>query len=294
MERERLDRERIEREKQQRMERERLEREKMERGRKERERLEQELKDKENRLLGKNRLKLFENDGERSPFSRDKGAYGNKAYLPQYPYTPGPDILSRNKPEVYGQAPITPNPERNQLGLFRRDDLKRNEVKPVLYAAPVKEIINEAKRDVSPLRFVPARKVPENDSGSGINNSNQKAEKNLNENNENALNVLRVEESRSDKSERKVTPTPKDGPILSRNKPESSGFKAIAQKEAREMQKKKEQQQGKESARGDSSRGNESERSEKGEKARVNDMRSKLDEERKKMREDIMMKKVRF
>ena len=315
-----IDREKQERERHEknRIERERSDREKIERGRKERERLEQELREKENKLLARNKLKLLENDQERSPLLRNN-KYGNKPYLGHAPYTPGADILTRNKPEI-SNYPYTPNIDKNRnnnmFNLFQRNDIKRNEVKPIHYAAQVKDIITEVnvRRDISPLKNYIAKKIDaknsERDSRSTDNTDASNAPTNLEmnkpvqsektpttNNNDNILNdlQLKVEETRSDKSERvhKASQSPKNVAV-SKTRHESSSFKEkdeerkrrFLQKEAKESQKRKEQVK-ELSEKKESSKGVENN------KGKVMEIRSKLDEERKKMRDDIISKKVK-
>ena len=315
IEREKQERERIEKN---RIERERSDREKIERGRKERERLEQELREKENKLLARNKLKLLENDQERSPLFKNN-KYGNKPYLGHAPYTPGADILSRNKPEI-NNYPYTPNIDKNRnnnmFNLFQRNDIKRNEVKPVHYAAQVKDIITEVnvRRDISPLKNYIAKKIDaknnERDSRSTDNTDASSAPTNLEmnkpvqsektpttNNNDNILNdlQLKVEETRSDKSERvyKASQSPKNVAVT-KTRHESSSFKEkdeerkrrALQKEAKDSQKKREQVK-ELSEKKESSKGAESN------KGKVMEIRNKLAEERKKMRDDIISKKVR-
>lgn len=304
--------EKIEREKleKQRLERERVEREKMEKNRKERERLEQELKEKENRIFGnKNKPRLFENDQDKSPLTRQ---HASKPFLNYSPYTPGPNILSRNKPEVYGAHAQTPNVEkRNNFNFFQRNEVKRNEVKPVFYAAPGKEVISElnVKRDVSPIRDLLARREERKntDSADRVNNSGTdsskpiSSERNLGENNENLIGLphFRVEETKSDKTERnhRISESPRDVQVV-KSKPEASSFKEkekenekrkkVYSKEPKESSRRKEREEVKEVlVKNDSNKNSD------GKETKVVEMRNRLDEERKKMREDINIKKVR-
>jgi len=305
---EKLEREKLEK---QRLERERIEREKMEKNRKERERLEQELKEKENRIFGnKNRPKLFENEQDKSPLSRQ---HASKPFLNYSPYTPGPNILSRNKPEVYGAHAQTPNVEkRNNFNFFQRNDVKRNEVKPVFYAAPGKEVISElnVKRDVSPIRDLLARREDRRNNDSAENKVNGSAgtdnskpissERNLlNENNENfGLPQFRVEETKSDKTDRnhKISESPRDAHAL-KARVEASSFKdkenerkkKIHLKDSKEISRKKEREEVR-----DILPKNDSNKNSDGKEGKVVEMRNRLDEERKRMREDINLKKKTF
>ena len=151
---EKLEKEKLERiEKQQRLEREKAEREKMEQEKREREKLEQELREKEkdNRIQKiKNMMQLPpEKERDRSPLLRNAftPASGNpkpsnKLELPNSPFTPG--LLVRNKP--YDNQPRTPNYPCKNDNVFNpflknneRSELKKVEIKPILYAAPTKE-----------------------------------------------------------------------------------------------------------------------------------------------------------
>ena len=304
---EKLEREKLEK---QRLERERIEREKMEKNRKERERLEQELKEKENRIFGnKNRPRLFENDQDKSPMSRQ---HPSKPFLNYSPYTPGPNLLNRNKPEVYGAHAQTPNIEkRNNFNFFQRNDVKRNEVKPVFYAAPGKEVISElnVKRDVSPIRDLLARREERRNNDSSDNKVNNSAgtdsskpissERNLNDNKEDfgGLAQFRVEETKSDKTDRnhKVSESPRDAHIV-KTRAETSSFKEKENERkkkvySKEPSRKKEREETREIV--SKNEKNEMNKNSDGKEGKVIEMRNRLDEERKKMREDINLKKVR-
>jgi hypothetical protein len=147
---EKSEKDKIEKMEKHRLEREKIEREKMEQEKREREKLEQELKnkEKESRLQKlKNMMQLPpEKERDRSPLLRNAITPNNnpkplqKLEMPNSPFTPG--LLVRNKEF---EQPRTPNyPSRNDvfnpfLKNNDRSDIKKVEIKPILYAAPNKE-----------------------------------------------------------------------------------------------------------------------------------------------------------
>ena len=83
------------------------------------------------------------NNNNKSPFLRNavspinNGGGHYKVELPNQPYTPG-GILQRNKPIDDGR-PKTPNYlNRNNDNPFAKNDNKRFEIKPIIYADPNK------------------------------------------------------------------------------------------------------------------------------------------------------------
>ena len=321
-EKEKMERERLEKERRMRIEREKNEREKMDKIRKERDRLEQELREKENRLFGnKNNLKLMNDE------NRGNQPYSNRPIFGRAPYTPGPNILDRNKPEVFGIQAQTPNVGANRnngmLGFFGRrdrDEVEKNKVKPVLYAAPSKEIIPtkeiiqevNVRRDISPIRDILVRKernaAAENPENKPVNNSAQSnnesarpstaaSEKKIDELNEALGLQYKVEETKSDKTNHKASPSSNEVQV-GKSKYESSSFKE-KEKEAQRRKKvvskeSKEKSRKKEELKEMMMKNENSNRVLDTKEARLAEIRSKLDEERKRMRDDINLKKATF
>jgi len=319
-EKDKMERERLEKERRLRLEREKSEREKMEKIRKERDRLEQELREKENRLFGnKNNLKLMNDENKGSQ------PYLNRPYMGHTPYTPGPNLLNRNKPEVYANQAQTPNVGANRnngmFNFFRRDrdEIEKNKVKPVLYAAPSKEVIPtkeiiqevNVRRDISPIRDILARKERnvENPENKAVNNSAQAngsndsarpsaaSEKKVDELNEALGLQYKVEETKSDKTNHKASPSSNDVQV-GKSKYESSNFKE-KEKEAQRRKKvvskePKEKSRKKDELKEMIIKNENSNRVLDTKEARLAEIRSKLDEERKRMRDDINLKKQTF
>jgi len=321
-ERDKLERERAE--KRLRLEREKNEREKMDKLRKERERMEQEMREKENKIFGnRNNLKL-QGEGGNQPYS-------NRPYMGHSPYTPGPNLLNRNKPEVYGNQAQTPNVGANRnngmFNFFRRDrdEIEKNKVKPVLYAAPskelipTKEIINEVnvRRDISPIRDILVRRErnSENPENKAVNNSAQNenasarpsaSDKNANEKNDDNMLGLqyRVEETKSDKTDRNHKASPSSNDVqVAKTKVENSSFKEKEKEKEKEIQRRKKvvSRENKEKEKSKKKEElkemivkDDSNRVLDAKEARLAEIRDKLAEERKRMREDINTKMKSF